>query len=143
MADAEVKSYKLIHIAYIIDPKGGRKKRLLLRKTSEREFIWFEEHENNAEKATSISADNIELAIRAANQTWKNDLFTTLNCGFRYTLPERDEHGINALFHQMIASYGSMNGIYYDEELGNNCFVQNAPIEARELWKLLKQQGRL
>lgn len=132
---------KIIHIAHIID-KYGRKKRLLLRKKSERHFIWFEENENN-ENETEIFADNIEDALGSAIRKWKNDQFTPLHCGFRYTLPERDEHGINALFHQMVASYSSTNGIYYDEELGNNCFVQNASIEARQLWHFLKNQGRL
>lgn len=135
-------SNKLIHIAHIIGT-DGRKKRLLLRKKSERQFAWYEEHANNLERETDVSADNMEAAIRAANYTWKNDNFSTLNCGFRYTMPERDEHGINALFHQMIASYGSMSGTYYDEELGNNCFVQNASIEARHLWQQLKSQRRL
>lgn len=132
---------KLIHIAHIIGA-DGRKKRLLLRKKSERQFVWCEEHENR-ERDTDISADNIEDAIRAASYRWKKDYFTTLICGFRYTLPERDEHGINALFHQMVASYDSMNGIYYDEELGNNCFVQHASLEARQLWQELKLQERL
>lgn len=132
---------KLIHIAHIIGP-DGRKKRLLLRKKSERLFVWYEEHENE-ERETDIFADNIEDAIRIANYKWKYDFFTTLICGFRYTLPERDEHGINALFHQMAASYDSMNGVYYDEELGNNCFVQNASLDARQLCLELKLQGRL
>lgn len=133
---------KLIHIAYIID-SFGRKKRLLLRKKSDCLFIWFEEDGHHHERETEVSGVNIEKAIYAAKSKWKRDSFYTLNCGFRYTLPERDEHGINALFHQMIASYSSMNGSYYDEEIGNNCFVQNASIEARQLWQHLKSQDRL
>ncbi|MBA3815751.1 MAG: hypothetical protein H0X29_04375 [Parachlamydiaceae bacterium] len=133
---------KLIHVAHILGP-NGRKKRLLLRKTSEHQFVWHEECIDNNEQETNVTADNIEAAMRRANYHWKNDGFTTLNCGFRYTLPERDEHGINALFHQMVASYSSMNGTYYDEELGNNCFVQNASIEARHLWQQFKSQARL
>lgn len=132
-------SNKLIHIAHIIG-SDGRKKRLFLRKKAERQFVWQEEPTGNIEKETEVFADNIEEALRKANYKWKNDNFTTLNCGFRYTLPERDEHGINALFHQMVASYSSMNGVYYDEELGNNCFVQNASIEARQVWQHLKTQ---
>lgn len=132
---------KLIHIAHIIGA-DGRKKRLLLRKQFERQFMWYEEHEN-MERETDLSADTIEGAICKANYKWKNDCFTTLICGFRYTLPERDEHGMNALFYQMAASYNSMNGIYYDEELGNNCFVQNTSLEAHQLWQELKRQERL
>lgn len=135
-------SNKLIHIAHVIG-NDGRKKRLLLRKISEQHFVWYEEHGDNTELETEVSADNIETAMKAASYKWKNDCFSTLLCGFRYTLPERDEHGINALFHQMAASYNSMNGVYYDEELGNNCFVQNASIEARQMWRYMKNQGRL
>ena len=66
-----------------------------------------------------------------------------MHCGFRYTLPERDEHGLNALFNQMVASYSSSNGVYFEQELGHPCIVQNASIQARLLWKKLKQANRL
>jgi len=91
--------------------------------------------DNAGEQATTVSGETVEEAMRLAARHWQKDSFTTVICGFRYTLPERDEHGINALFHQMVASYSSMNGVYYDEELGNNCFVQNASDEAIRLWK--------
>lgn len=136
------KTNKLIHIAQIY-AANGKWRYLFLRKTSDISFCWFEALDGNDEKETAVTAATIEEALRLANRTWKNESFRTLNCGFRYTLPERDEHGLNALFHQMASSYGSMNGIYYDEELGNNCFVQNASSHARELWQLLKTQNRL
>jgi len=66
-----------------------------------------------------------------------------VNCGFRYTLPERDEHGYNALFHQMAASYATSNGVYFDEESGNNCFVNFASEEAKNLLKVLQTSKRL
>ncbi len=129
---------KLIHVATIQGNKG-KKSYVFLRKRGERDFAWFIEKDPGLEMETDVSADNIEEAIRLAVRKWKYDSFTTVICGFRYTLPERDEHGINALYHQMASSYSSMNGIYYDEELGNNCFVQNASIEARNLWTRLKK----
>lgn len=132
---------KLIHIGCIFG-EDGINHYLFLRKISDLHFVWFEEHKG-LEKETDVSADNIEEALRLAVRRWKSRFFRTVICGFRYTLPERDEHGINALFHQMAASYSSMNGIYYDEELGNNCFVQSASQEAYDLWQQLKTQQRI
>lgn len=134
---------KLIHIAHIFNSEG-RRCYLLLRKEESNRFTWFKENkENNNEAKTDLSAHSIEEALRIAAREWRNNSFTYINSGFRYSLPERDEHGINALFHQMIASYSSMNGVYYDEELGCNCFVQNASHEAYDLWQKLKEQKRL
>ena len=113
-----------------------------LRKVDPHTFSWFiADITTKNETPTAVSADNIEEAIRLGNRTWKIDNFRTLNCGFRYTLPERDEHGTNALFHQMVASYTSPNGVYYDQELGANCIVHNASIEARTLWNTLRSNG--
>lgn len=127
---------KLIHAASIYSP-NGRWCYLFLRKSREGHFAWFQDGADN-ESETPISAQTIEEALRLGARHWRGDSFRTVICGFRYTLPERDEHGINALFHQMVASYSSMNGVYYDEELGNNCFVQNASDEACKLWQKLK-----
>lgn len=123
----------LIHVGRIA-ASGEQGKYLYLRKINPHSYSWFEE----SEKETSVNAFTIEEALRLANRTWKSAYFRMVNCGFRYTLPERDEHGINALFYQMVASYTSFNGIYFDEEIGCNCFVQFASDEAKYLWKLLK-----
>lgn len=131
---------KLIHVACIVTAKGDR--RLLLRMQEPRLFQWLIE-EGEEEKLTEVASDRIEEAIRLAARRWKNEFFMPLNCGFRYTLPERDEHGINALFHQMSASLATPNGIYFDAELGNNCFVQNIPLHSRNLWLKYKQKDRL
>lgn len=128
----------LIHVAKIYQEDGSRTL-VFLRKVSPRLFVWFSEKNEKEELETAITGSTIEEAIRLANREWKNKKFTPLACGFRYTLPERDEHGINALFHQMIASYDSMNGVYFDEELGHHCFVQNASHEAQNVWKKLKE----
>jgi len=132
---------KLIHIGRIYI--SGKWCYLLLRKKDTRSFVWFEEQPDGTEIETEVSAETIEEAIRLAIRHWKKNNFNSVLCGFRYPLPERDEHGINALFHQMVSSYSSMNGIYYDEELGNNCFVQNTSDEAHRLWQFLKIQNRL
>lgn len=139
---AEKKIGKLIHLARVIIPKKGPLL-LLLRRDDPVRYAWYEEFEAGKERETSIFAPTAEEAIRQAYLNWKNHLFRTINCGFRYSLPERDEHGNNALFHQMIASYSSMNGIYFDDDLGHNCFVNFASDEAKKLWKELQSQKRL
>lgn len=132
---------KLIHVAKIFTK--GRWNYLFLRKNEVGHFTWHEEHAQKTEEVTAVSGLTVEEAMRLAARQWMNQSFDTLRCGFKYTLPERDEHGINAFFHQMVASYNTSNGVYYDEELGNNCFIQNASEEAYQLWKRLKIQNRL
>ncbi len=133
----EAKTSKIIHIARII-ADGGRVRFIFLRKREPAGFEWFEEVALGKENPTGVVGNTIEETIRLGVRQWRQRAYRNINCGFRYTLPERDEHGTNALFHQMAASQSSMNGVYYDEELGNNCFVQNASQEALDLWKRLK-----
>ena len=121
---------KLIHIA-VIQPH----RYLYLRQKDPHTFVWYD-----GEKETTVSGITIAEAIQKARKWWKEDSFRTLNCGFRYTLPERDEHGCNALFYQMAASYSAPNGIYFDEDLGHNCIVNAASQEALGLWREMKQQ---
>jgi hypothetical protein len=111
---------------------------VFLRKLSPVHYVWMQWQEGRNESETDISALNAEEALRLAHRNWNGEGFVTLNCGFRYTLPERDEHGSNALFYQMVASYSSPSGVYFDEELGGNCIVHNASAEARKLWNQLK-----
>ncbi len=132
---------KLIHIGKFFEK--GRWNLLFLRQLEERHFEWFIPNENWEETATDVKADSIQEAQRLAVKAWKINYFRYLLCGFRYNLPERDEHGINALFHQMAASLSTSNGIYFDEELGHNCYVQNASNEARELLQKLRTLGKL
>ena len=127
----------LIHVGRRY-PQGGGVVWLFLRKVNPHTFTWFERQNENQEIETAMTAPTIREAIRLANDLWKEDLFSLLRCGFRYPMPERDEHGQNALFYQMVASLSSMNGIYFDEELGSNCFVQNASSEARTVWEQLR-----
>jgi hypothetical protein len=132
----------LIHVAQILTDKGTYQW-LYLRKVTPHAFTWFQETSEGSETETTVSALNIEEAIRLAFKFWKFQDIRPLNCGFRYTLPERDEHGLNALFNQMVASYTSMNGVYFDEELGANCFVQFASHEALSFWKRLAQAEKV
>jgi hypothetical protein len=136
------KSSKLIHLARILDAKRG-KVYLTLRQVAPQHYTWFREDSSGQETETAVTAASIEEAMQAAATFWSQDSFRTVICGFRYGLPERDEHGINALFHQMAASYNSMTGVYFDEEVGFNCIVHNASAEARELFKKLQAQSRL
>lgn len=133
--------YPLVHVGMIniIQPHSWR----FLRKVAPYRYVWFEENEKGEEIETPIEAQSATEAIRLASAQWKKAYFQLLNCGFRYTLPERDEHGLNALFCQMAASYSTSNGVYFEEELGHLCYVQNASIEAQKLWKQLKQADRL
>lgn len=131
---------KLIHIAF---KRGkGKKEWLFLRQLATDCFCWHLEN-SSLESPTEVVAKNCSEAIKAAWLQWKTEELEMLMCGFRYSLPERDEHGINALFHQMAASYSSPNGIYFDVEAGFNCIVHNASSQALLLWKKLLQEKRL
>lgn len=133
---------KLIHVATHF--KTGRGWVLLyLRKTADQGYSWYEDAGNGDEAATDVSAETPEEALRLANRRWKDMAFRTIRCGYRFTLPERDEIGSNALFHQMVASYSTMNGVYFDEELGHQCIVKEISQEAFDLYKLLSAASRL
>lgn len=133
---------KLIHLGQYLLPKEG-KRLLLLRQKDPSFYAWYEEQPNGEEKETEAGGSNIEEALRQAHKLFKPYSFRTIICGFRYSLPERDEHGINALFHQMVASYSSFDNIYFDQDVGHNCYVQNASHEALDLWHRLKSEGKL
>ena len=127
-------SNRLIHIGRI----DGQVKPIyfFLRQKNIQEFIWTKE-EGSLEVETNLCATTIQEALLKIKKQYKIESFRFVNCGFRYTLPERDEHGINALFFQMKASYNSSNGVYFDELAGNNCHVQFASDEAKELMRRL------
>jgi len=119
-------NHDIIHVAKL--SKGRDTCMLFLRKMGSETYQWFEDHE-----PTKVKGITPEEAIRLAKRHFSFDSLNFLNCGKRFTLPERDEHGSNALFHQMAASYSSFNGIYYDEELGHSCQVKEASQEALDL----------
>lgn len=135
---------KLMHVAFILRPRAG-KSTLFLRKEMEQKYTWFEESvaQPGKETAIAITAQTTEECMRIAHRELRDFSFATLKCGFRYSLPERDEHGSNALFWQMAASYSSPGGVYFDEEVGHNCFVQNSSLQALKLWRELKEQQKI
>ncbi|MCE5317924.1 MAG: hypothetical protein LLG04_11290 [Parachlamydia sp.] len=135
MTATESKLSNLIHIA-----KMGQRY-LFLRKVAPMHFGWFW-WDGDAETAAEVIATNAEEALRLAQRQWRQEDFRPVGCGFRYTLPERDEHGMNALFYQMVASYESPSGIYFDDELGGNCIVHFASTEARRLMTQLKSHDK-
>lgn len=132
-APSKVYPTQAIHLARI-QPNGRTVVYLFLRAKDSHTFVWYRQ-EKGIETETHVSASTIDEALQQARRHWKQEAFRMVNCGFRYTLPERDEHGANALFHQMVASYNSPNGVYFDEDLGHNCYVQFASNEARNVAK--------
>lgn len=127
---------RLIHVAKITLPKK-KSPLLFLREKNEKEYRWFE-HIEGQEQETDVFATNVQESIRLAARKWKLAHFQTLNCGIRFELPQRDEHGCSALFHQMVASYSNSSGTYFDEELGHMCRIDQASDEALLLWKTLQ-----
>lgn len=130
---------KLIHIAFTFEQQKGWLT-LYLRKVNDVEYRWFRQESGSEEVATDIAADTPREAIRLARRDWKPYAFRTLMCGYRFTLPERDEIGSDALFHHMVASYSVSNGVYFDEELGHQCIVREISQQAHDLWKKLKSK---
>ncbi len=110
---------------------------LFLKKINPSLFQWFKTTSTfDQEEETPCSGKSPAEAIEAAHAKW--DSFRTLNCGFRYSLPERDEVGCNAFFWEMAKSYASFNGPYFDEELGHKCYVDFASQEALSIWRKLR-----
>lgn len=132
---------RLIHVGRIM-PHGGGIQYLLLRQKDPLTYVWYELGDLD-ETETTIFGPDPQEATRLAYKKWDSQLFQPLNCGFLYTLPERDEHGVNALFYQMGASIRSPTGVFFDEERGHNCFVDNASQQAIKFWKQLEQAGKL
>ncbi|KAF3362807.1 Uncharacterized protein PHSC3_000666 [Chlamydiales bacterium STE3] len=118
---------EIIHIGKI-----APQQLFILRRINDNCYVWcLGKEEGDVE--TEIQAPTIEEALQVAKQSWKKEAFTFVPCGFRFTLPERDEHGINALFYQAARSLNSFNGVYFDEELGHNCIVHQIPLRIQKL----------
>jgi len=115
------------------------KQYLFLKKNDSSGFQWFKTTPTfDQEEATSCVAETPSLAIQAANKLWKEDFFRLLHCGFRYSLPERDEVGCNAFYWEMAKSYASFNGQYFDDDVGHLCYVDFASQEALAIWRKLQ-----
>ena len=112
--------------------KISTNQKLFLRSINDK-YIWHE-----SDIATDIAGNSIEEAIFHANRTWTG--FMPLKCGFLYTLPERDEHGINALFYEMCLSYSAPDGRFFDPRRGCFCKVDFASDEALKLYRELRDE---
>jgi hypothetical protein len=134
---------KLIHVASIYSDEGVHTL-LFLRKQDEERYRWTIEV-NGHEELTDIEGPNPTEAIRLAARRYAHNTFEAMICGFRYDYEDRDEHGINALFHEMATSYGNatIDGRYQDKELNHQFFVDFAPDEALKLWHKLQSEGRM
>ncbi len=134
---------KLIHVASYYGP-GGRQFLLLLREVNGL-YRWFVESQQENEEPTDLEAGRVHEAIRLAARHYRHDDFVSLHCGYRYDSEDRDEHGINALFHEMVASYSnaSIDGAYQNSDLSHQFFVKFAPDQALTLWKRLESEKRL
>lgn len=116
-----------------------QKEYLFLRKVQDNLFQWFLVTPSfQKEEETAFIAETLPLALSQGGKVWKEDSFRLLHCGFRYNLPDRDLVGVNALFWQMVKSYNSFNGHYFDEEVGHMCYVDFASQEALELWRKIR-----
>jgi len=134
---------RLIHVAKCFPRHEGWKLLFLREQKEAGEFRWFIETSADTEEPTEVAAPLLEEALRLAHVYWRDQQFRCIRCGYRFTLPERDEIGTNALFHQMISSYSSFNGQYVDEDLGYPCIVREISQEAHRLWRSLEAQNRL
>lgn len=114
-------------------------KQYLFLQRSDSSFHWLKMNPSFDEGIeTPCQGETLARAIQAAYKMWQADFFTLLNCGFRYSLPVRDQTGCSAFFWQMAKSYSTPNGHYFDEEAGHLCFVDFASTEALAIWRKIR-----
>lgn len=113
-----------IHAATI--KEEGKEKMLFLKK-AQGGFQWTDRE---------VEFDSLPKALDYA---WK-EKFSLLPCGYKFTLPERDEHGTPALFEEMAKSLNSMSGVFFDEREGLNCIVHQIPTTTRRFFEQLKMK---
>lgn len=135
---------KLIHVARVLN-ENNQTIYLFLRQIGRYHYQWFQEVNEDSEVPLPIDGVTAEEALRKAADRFQYHEFHPVECGFRYDLSERDEHGINALFYQMIESYAANNvdGSYFDPDAGHHCYVDFASDEALDLWHRLSDEDRL
>lgn len=102
-------------------------------------FRWhlFEE-DSNKFYPTDCLGENIGLACHFARMKWARYGFRTLRCGTLLTLPERDEVGSPALFHEMIQSLSISSGVVFDPGRGYSFRVDQISEEAIQFYKRIK-----
>lgn len=128
----------IVHVGCVDKLKGSDPYLYLCKE--DKGYRWYRPAKDGAEIATHIKGSTPEEAIRKALESWDEDHFRLLHCGVRYNVDPRDEHGINALFQEMVQSYdsGTILGDYFDADCGHRCYVDFASDEALALWKKLK-----
>lgn len=114
---------KIIHIA-----KLDRDKIITLQELTPGLFDWFDQ-----DKSLNLSSSSIEEAFKKGRKELKARGFSPIHCGYKFTLPERDEHGKEALYIDMMKSLASPNGIFFDETMGHNAVVHQIPSYVRNL----------
>lgn len=97
-------------------------------------FRWFLE-----EKPTPVATETVREAMRQGVRQWRLEGFTPIHCGFLFTHPVRDEVGTPAFFCEMVKSYTSLAGNFFDEVRGHLCVVHNASEEALALFRRLRR----
>lgn len=89
-------------------------------------FGWYD-----GDRSLDLNATSIPLAFAKARKTFSN--FLPIAAGYKYTLPERDEHGKEALYCEAVKSLESSNGVFFDEKAGHNVVVHLIPQKTIDL----------
>ena len=94
-------------------------------------YGWYE-----GEHSLDLNAASIPLAFVIARKAYPD--FNPIAAGYKYTLPERDEHGKEALYCEAVKSLESSNGVFFDEKAGHNVVVHLIPQKTIDLIRGLK-----
>ncbi len=89
-------------------------------------YGWYE-----GDRSLDLNAGSIPLAFSIARKAFPD--FLPIAAGYKYTLPERDEHGKEALYCEAVKSLESPNGVFFDEKAGHNVVVHLIPQKTIDL----------
>lgn len=119
-------------------PQEAKNWHLVLCKESE-SFQWFIYNiEDKTLVETSCKGPNIGQTCHLARLKWARWGFRTFRCGTLFTLPERDEIGSPALFHEMVQSLSNSSGVVFDSNRGYSYRVDQISEEAIRFYKTIK-----
>ena len=90
------------------------------------QYGWFD-----GDLSLGLKASTIPLAFSMARKNFSS--FKPISAGYKYTLPERDEHGKEALYYEAVKSLESPNGVFFDEFAGHNAVVHLIPQKTIDL----------
>lgn len=111
------------NLYWIASLENGGKKWLTLHKEEDGLFRWYLDN-----MPTDIANTSAEASVKEARKRYREEHLKIHSCGNKFTLPERDEHGTPANFQEMVKSLRSMNGVFFDDQLGHNCIVREIPL---------------